>query len=146
MTREEELKEINEAIFAGQNALSAICEAEQLMSSARGFGIWDMLGGGLISGLFKHSQIDKAQECVNRAQSALQGFQRELQDLNMNINYGVQFDGATKAIDLIFDNILVDALIQSRIKETQENLKKSEYQVRQALDKLQQMKDNGRGI
>ncbi len=141
MTREDELREINEAIYAGQNALHAINEAEQHLGSARGFGIWDMLGGGLISGVFKHSQMDKAQECVNRAQAALQNFQRELRDISMSINYGVQFDGATKAIDIIFDSFLVDALIQSRIKETQENLKQSRIQVEQALSKLHQMKE-----
>lgn len=141
MTREEELREINEAIQAGQSALNAICEAERHLGNARGLGIWDMLGGGLISGLIKHSQIDEAQECVNRAQAALQRFQKELQDVDMNFNYGVRFDGVTKAIDLIFDNFLVDALIQFRIRETQENLKQSRYQVEQALNQLQQMKE-----
>lgn len=142
MTREEQIKEINEAISAGQNALYAIGEAEKHLGSARGLGVWDMLGGGLLSGLLKHSQVDKAQEYVNQAQTALQRFQRELQDVNMHIDYGVKFDGASKAIDLLFDNILVDALIQSRIKETQENLKQSKMQVQQALQRLQQMKDN----
>ncbi len=141
MTREDELREINEAIAAGEHALNEICEAEHHLGNARGLGIWDMLGGGLISGLIKHSQIDEAQECVNRAQAALQRFQKELRDVDMNFNYGVRFDGVTKAIDLIFDNFLVDALIQSRIKETQENLKQSRYQVEQAMSQLQQMKD-----
>lgn len=50
MTREEQIREIDEAIFAGQRAYQAICEAESHLSSARGFGIWDMLGGGFVSG------------------------------------------------------------------------------------------------
>ncbi len=50
MTREEQIREIDEAIFAGQKAYQAICEAESHLSSARGFGIWDMLGGGFVSG------------------------------------------------------------------------------------------------
>lgn len=140
MTREEQIKEINEAISAGQNALYAIEEAERHLGNARGLGVWDMLGGGLLSGLLKHSQVDKAQEYVNQAQTALQRFQRELKDVNMHIDYGVKFDGTSKAIDLLFDNILVDALIQSRIKETQENLRQSKVQVQQALQRLQQMK------
>ena len=142
MTKEEQLKEINEAIYAGNNALAALNEAISHLSGARGFGIWDMLGGGLVSGLLKHSQMDKAQDCVNRANMAMQSFQRELQDVNMHINYGVQFDGMTKAIDILFDNFLVDALIQSRIKETADNLNQSKYQVEQALGKLQYMKAN----
>lgn len=139
MTREEELKEIREAIQAGRDALLAISEAESHMGNARGLGVWDMLGGGLISGFLKHSQMDEAQRCVDRAQNALQRFNRELQDINMNINYGISFNNTTKAIDLIFDNFLVDALIQSRIRETQEKLSQSRTQVEQALDKLYQM-------
>jgi len=139
MTREDQLREINEAIYAGQNALAAIGEAESHMGNARGLGVWDMLGGGFISGILKHSQIDAAQQYVDKAQTAMQRFQKELHDINMNIDYGVKFDGVTKAIDLLFDNFIVDALIQSRIKETQENLKQSKFQVQQALNQLQQM-------
>lgn len=142
MTREEQLIEINEAMNAGQNALNAIHEAEKNLSTARGFGIWDMFGGGFISGMLKHSKMDEAQRCVDMANTALQIFQKELKDINMSINYGVQFDGATKAIDIIFDNFLVDALIQSRIKETQQNLSQTKEQVQQAMRRLQQMKDS----
>ena len=84
MTREEQLREVEEAIFAGQRAYQAICEAESHLSSARGFGIWDMLGGGFVSGLLKHSQMDDAQRCVNQASMELQRFQKELSDLNMS--------------------------------------------------------------
>ena len=141
MTREEQLKEINEAVLAGQNALEALNEAEKNLSTARTAGIWDMLGGGLISGMLKHSKMDKAQECVDRAQQALQRFQRELSDVNMIFDYGVKFDGVTKAIDLLFDNFFVDAMIQSKIKEAQENISKTKQQVQKALYKLQQMKE-----
>ncbi len=141
MTREEQIREINEAISAGQNALAAIGEAERHLGNARGLGVWDMLGGGLVSGILKHSQMDKAQGYVSQVQVSMQRFQRELQDVNMNVDYGVKFDGVTKAIDLFFDNILVDALIQNRIRETQENLKKTKFQVQQALEQLQHMRD-----
>ncbi len=142
MTREEALREINEAIDAGQYALTAINEAESNLNSARNFGIWDMLGGGLISGLIKHSKLDKAEECMQRAQDALRRFQREIQDVDMNINYGIKFDGMTKAIDLLCDNLIVDAIIQSKIKEAQANLQNTKYQVQQAIEKLYSMKNS----
>lgn len=143
MTREDQFREIDEAIFAGQRALNALNEAESHLSSARGFGIWDMLGGGFVSGLLKHSQMDDAQRCVNQAAMELQRFQKELSDVNMSLNsYGVQFDGVTKVLDLVCDNFLVDALIQSRIRETQQNLANSKMQVQNALRQLQNMRNN----
>lgn len=57
----------------------------------------------------------------------------------MNINYSISFDKTTKAIYLILDNFLVDALIQSRIKENQEKLQQSRAQVEQALNMLYYM-------
>ena len=142
MTREDEMREIDEAIYAGRNALNAIGEAENHLGSARGFGVWDMLGGGLISGLLKHSEMDSAGRYVDEARNALERFQRELRDVNVNFNYGVQFDGVTKMFDLLFDNILVDALVQSRIKETQENLRQTKMQVQQTLNQLESMRRN----
>ena len=54
MTREENIKEIDEAINAGNRALNALNDAQSNLSMARGMGVWDMLGGGLISGVIKH--------------------------------------------------------------------------------------------
>lgn len=143
MTREEQLREVEEAIFAGQRAYQAICEVESHLSSARGFGIWDMLGGGFVSGLLKHSQMDDAQRCVNQASMELQRFQKELSDLNMSLNsFGVQFDGVTKFLDICFDNFLVDALVQSRIRQTQQNLSNVKLQVQNTLNQLQNMRNS----
>lgn len=140
MTKEEKLREIDEALMAGNEALGAIGRAESKLSGARGFGIWDMFGGGLISGLLKHSQMDDAQRYVNDANQAIKRFQKELSDINMSIQYGVSFDGVTKAIDILFDNILVDALIQSRIRETQKNLEQTKQQVQYAVNTLYQLR------
>lgn len=140
MTDEQKRREIDEALMAGNQALHALDKAQSSLSGARGFGIWDMLGGGFISGLLKHSQMDDAQRYVNEANDALRRFQKELSDINMSINYGVSFDGVTKAFDLFFDNILVDALIQSRIRDTQKNLENTKQQVQYAVNTLQTMR------
>jgi hypothetical protein len=34
---------------------------------ARSFGVWDLLGGGFISSMMKHSKMDEAQRCMERA-------------------------------------------------------------------------------
>lgn len=140
MTREEQLREIEEALQAGRSALNAIVEAERHVSGARGFGIWDMLGGGLISGILKHSKMNEAQRCVDFAIHEVERFQKELADVNINLSYGVEFDGMTKALDLVFDNILVDALIQSRIKETKNSLAQTRNQVEAAIRTLEDRK------
>ena len=63
--------EIREAIDAGNRALSALEEAARHLQAARGLGLWDMLGGGFLSSLLKHSKMDDAQQAMNRAEQEL---------------------------------------------------------------------------
>ena len=50
-------REIQEAIDAADNALDHLERAKRMLSSASGWGLFDTLGGGFISGLIKHSKI-----------------------------------------------------------------------------------------
>ncbi len=142
MTKEENIKEIDEAIYAGNRALNALNEAQNNLSVARGMGIWDILGGGLISGVIKHSKMGAAQRCMEQAERELASFQRELADVKMNANYRIDFDGLSKFLDLVFDNFLVDLLIQSRIKEVQERVSRVKMQVEQTINNLYQMRSD----
>ena len=70
----DERKEVNEAIAAGQRALTSLQAAEAQLGSARGWGIFDMLGGGLITDLVKHSKIHDAQYYLETAKADLKVF------------------------------------------------------------------------
>lgn len=142
MTREQNLKEIDEAIYAGNRALNALSEAQSNLSMARGMGVWDMLGGGLVSGIIKHSKMGAAQRCMEQAEQELASFQRELADVQMNSSYRIDFDGLSKFMDLVFDNFLVDLLIQSRIKEMQQRVSDTKNQVQQMIYHLQSMRSD----
>lgn len=74
-------KEVREAIQAGQRALLALGNAERYLSSASGWGLWDMFGGGMFSSLMKHSKMDDAQRSIEQAQRALQNFNNEIKVL-----------------------------------------------------------------
>ena len=49
MTEMDYRKEINEALNAGQEALSCLNQARDCLNSAGNWGIVDMLGGGMIT-------------------------------------------------------------------------------------------------
>ena len=60
-------KEIREARAAGERALDCLYAARDQLSSARNWGVVDLLGGGLISGLMKHSKLENAEaeiDCI----------------------------------------------------------------------------------
>ena len=73
-------KEIREAITAGERARMSLQTAHDKLGSARNWGIVDILGGGLISGLMKHSRVNDASYHVEQAKRNLLSFQQELGD------------------------------------------------------------------
>ena len=67
MAEKSESKEIREAIQAGEAALSSLRNAQEKLNSAKNWGIWDIVGGGFMSSLIKHSRMDDAQEYMEEA-------------------------------------------------------------------------------
>ena len=58
---ESQKKELQEAISAGNAALSTTQQVLSSLDSAEGWGTWDLFGGGLVADLAKHSHLDEAQ-------------------------------------------------------------------------------------
>ncbi len=75
--------EIDEAIRAGEAVCSHIENALNSLDSAKGWGTWDMLGGGLVSDLMKHSHIDEAKGEAEVIQRMLSRFRAELADVRI---------------------------------------------------------------
>ncbi len=110
-----EVREIQEAIAAADDALEHLNSARSYLGSAKNWGIVDMLGGGLISGLVKHSKMGNAEREIEAARSALKRFSKELRDVSgyssIHINEFLTF------VDFVFDGFLADVFVQSKISE-----------------------------
>lgn len=78
-----QLRELEEAIGAGNAALQQASVVLDSLSSAAGWGTWDLLGGGLISDLAKYSHLDNAQQNIQQLQALLSRFRTELADVHM---------------------------------------------------------------
>ena len=119
-------QEIHEAINAADDALQALRQAQSCLASAGNWGIFDMLGGGFFSSLFKHSKLDQAQRALEDARSALQRFRRELADLNHAADFDLDVGDFLRFADFFFDGLIADWMVQSKIR-------KGEKQVQQAI-------------
>lgn len=126
-------QEVNEAIQACDNALYYLNNAQGYLSSAGNWGIMDLLGGGFISTIVKHSKLDDAQQEMENAKYAVQTLKKELQDVgrieSININVG---DFLTFA-DFFFDGLVADWLVQSKIRD-------AERQVAQAIRQINEIR------
>ena len=110
------LREIDEAIRAGEQALDSLREAKNQLNSARNWGIYDMIGGGLISSMIKHSKIDQANEWMDQANRDLRCFAKELRDVDSE-DLQIDTGSLVTMLDIFCDNFFSDLLVQQKIND-----------------------------
>lgn len=136
---ESQKKEIEEAISAGRLTQGTAEEVLAKLDSAEGWGTWDLLGGGLVSDLAKHSSLDDAQHLIVLLQNQLRRFKTELTDVRISADMQVNVDGFLRFADYFFDGLFADWAVLDRIHESQSQVKKIRIQIGQVLDQLQRM-------
>lgn len=131
-------KEINEAISAGNDARKSLQNMIEALKSAEGWGIWDMAGGDLIATSIKHSKMDDAMEYAGMAQQSLTRFQRELSDVENEMqNLNIELTSFENFADYFFDNIITDWVVQSKIEESLSGALNMEAKVRTVIHDLE---------
>ena len=135
---EQREREIREAREAGVRALESLEEAKDSLGSARGWGIFDLLGGGAISGFLKHSKIQNAKDCLNEAKRDLERFGRELSDVQDIQGLNLEIGDFLTFADFFFDGFLADVMVQSRIRETQREIDDAISRVKKLLRRLEE--------
>ena len=116
IARRRERREVAEAVVAGHRALAGLADALSILRSANGWSNWDTFGGGgLISSSIKHSRMGQAKAAIERTQTELSRFGRELDDLGLPGVVLPTTDGLTRGVDIWFDNIFTDLSVRNRI-------------------------------
>lgn len=131
-----DIKEINEAIHAGEKTNSSLEIMKEHLNTAKGWGMWDMLGGGLISNIAKHSAIEKANQIAHSTQSNLKSFQKELSDVNNFTEISVDLSNFATFADFFFDGFFVDWFVQSKINNSISNVDNAYNEINDILIKL----------
>lgn len=137
MSNETMNQEVQEAVNAGRQALRSLYSARERLGSARNWGIFDMLGGGLLSDLAKRSKMNEAAELIDQAKKDLQAFQRELKDVKVSLDLRMEIGGFLSFADFFFDNIVSDYLVQSKIEDAREQVDDAIRYIEEILNGLQ---------
>lgn len=138
---EAQIKELDEALSAGNAVMAQIAAIEDCLNSAEGWGTWDLLGGGLLSDMAKHSNLDEAQACAEHLQVLLSRFHTELADVRVDVQLGaVNVDGFLRFADFFFDGLIADWSVLSRIHDSQASVEQVKRQVGDVLAKLTALK------
>ena len=132
-------QELDEALEATDYALDCLRKAESDLDSASSWGMFDILGGGLISTLIKHNDMDDAQAHMEEAKGALEKLSQELKDVDCQINLDFTVSDFLSFADYFFDGLLADLFVQDRINE-------AEQQVKEAITKVESIRDHLRHL
>lgn len=142
MSNEVMRMEMLEAIDAGEKALQSLYAAKEKLNSARNWGIFDMLGGDMISDFIKHSKIEAAASLMEAAKYDLQIFQRELRDVQVTAGLRMEISSFLTFADFFFDGLVADYLVQSKIADARAQVDDAIRQIERILNDIKgQMED-----
>ena len=133
---ESQIKEIQEALRAGQAALDTTNSILSSLDSAEGWGTWDLLGGGLLSDIAKHSHLDDAQKQVEQLQVQLRRLKTELTDVTIHADIQVSIDGFLSFADYFFDGLFADWAVLDKINQSQTQVRSTKSQIEHVIDRL----------
>lgn len=115
MNEPDNRREIAEALGVVDELLPLVDKAERDFKSARGWGVVDILGGGLVTNLIKHARVGSAKDSMYRINDLLRDLRRELSDISVPSGYEMEVGGFSTFADFFFDGILADVYMQSKI-------------------------------
>ncbi len=130
-------KELGEALAAGDAAYAHAGQVLSSLDSAEGWGTFDLLGGGLISDIAKHSHLDEAQSQVEYLQTQLRRFKTELADVTVNADLRVNIDGFLGFADFFFDGLFADWAVMDKISQSKMRVMDTAQQIENLLRHLE---------
>lgn len=133
------LKEINDVQIIINQILPLIDEAENKFRSARNWGFFDILGGGFITDLIKHSKLGAASDIMNRINYLLHDLQRELKEVVIPTDFSMNTASFSTFADFVFDGILADVYMQSKIMTSMEQIRELRSRLLILKDKLTEL-------
>ncbi len=133
------MNDIDRVIKEGYTAIDCLRRAKLSLDSARSWGTLDILGGGLISSLVKHSKMDDAKNHIRAAEQAVMVFNDSIMKLNLE-RINVDTKDLLGFLDVFCDGLFMDLLMQSRINEARESVDKAINQIHIVISKLEREK------
>lgn len=130
-------RELDEAVGAGRAALRTTESVLSLLGDAEGWGTWDLIGGGLLTDMAKHSRLDEAQREIETLQTRLRRFKTELADVEIQADIQVSVEGFLRFADYFFDGLFADWTVLGHIRQSQEQVRGVEGQIQNVLFRLE---------
>ena len=133
---------VNEALGIVNELLLITKDAEDSLKSARNWGIFDLLGGGFISGLIKHSKINSARNCMDEVNALMRRLQTVLGAISVPQDYSINIGGFATFGDFFFDGTFFDGLMTLKILDNLNDVRDLRQRLLLLKDKLTNFRYN----
>ncbi len=133
------IKEINDVQLIINQLLPLIDEAEKKFTSARNWGFLDILGGGFLVDLVKHTKLSSASSTMNQINYLLRDLQRELKEVVIPTDFSMNTGTFSTFADFVFDGVLADVYMQSKIMTSIEQIKELRRRLEILREKLRDL-------
>ncbi|AEI48995.1 hypothetical protein [Runella slithyformis] len=117
-TLQKEKQEIGEALDAANAYLQLLDTLIRQLRSAKNWGTWDVLGGGMLSSYVKQQRLNEVRNTVNSLRHYESNFRRELSEVRQSIALNVEVSSFEGMLDMFFDNLITDWIVQQRINRS----------------------------
>lgn len=129
-------REIHEALEAAKQYQEWLLLLIHQLQKAQNWGNWDLMGGGLIAGMAKHNHLADARETVSGLRHHALKLKKELADLNRTLYTDIHLDAFERFVDLFFDNLFTDWMVQQKIVKSLESAEKLHQELHDLMMKL----------
>ena len=132
-------QEVQNARNTISTLIPLIEEAERKIKSARNWGFIDIFGGGFLTDVIKHMNLNAAASVMQDISYQLGTLQNQLKTLTIPTDYRMQMGGFSTFADFIFDGAIFDIYMQSKIMKSLDevrNLKSRLVQLDNVLSRM----------
>ncbi len=119
-------------LISAERALTTMKEVRDKLSKAGDWGVLDMFGGGLFTSFAKHDLLDDAKRCLQDAQHDLDILREQLDTADFQLDC----IDSLKTMDIWFDNIIADIMVQDKIKAFKQQVEQTIYQLQNIIARL----------
>ena len=128
--------ELLEAKRAAQEAMTILQQEQSELKSARGWGIFDLIGGGMIASIAKRSRMNAMRNTLEILDASLGTLSDKLQDVPLDTPACPDDSFTAQLLDIGFDNVFTDLYVQGELNETGRQLDRLEETLTQMLREL----------
>jgi len=131
------VRALRAAMLSASRVQSALEKVIEYLEDARHWGVWDVMGGGLLATAAKHSKIDKAKDQVQHAQRALKDLNSKLSYLSLSSDISIEIGSFATFSDYFFDGIISDWFVQGKILNSLDKAKGTYNRINSILSAVQ---------